>query len=157
MQRTSKEPHSAAPTGSTESLQSLVYVSSATHLFGENELAQLLAHARARNHAAGITGLLLYCEGNFMQALEGPAQAVAEAFTRIGRDSRHHGVTQLSLHAIPGREFAGWDMAYNATTAPEFLALSQAGWAAEASARGDRPASRGRKMLRDFWTACRRT
>lgn len=136
-------------------MKSLIYVSTATRPFEPDELRQLLLGARETNFSLGVTGLLLHCEGNFMQALEGPGDAVADLYTRIGRDSRHHGVTLLSLQVIEQREFEGWSMAYSGATAPEFLALSQAGWSAQGT-RGN-PAGRGRRMLRDFWAACRRS
>ncbi len=49
----------------------LVYVSSATKLFSEAELVELLRQARARNSHSGITGMLLYSNGNFIQVIEG--------------------------------------------------------------------------------------
>ena len=137
------------------SLVSLIYVSTATRLFSDSALETLLARSRESNHAAGITGLLLHCEGNFMQALEGPAETVDAVFARIGRDSRHHGITRLSRQVITVREFDRWTMAFSPATAPEFLALSQACWDAEG--RAAKPSGRGRRMLRDFWAACRRT
>ncbi|HSM42684.1 MAG TPA: BLUF domain-containing protein, partial [Afifellaceae bacterium] len=49
----------------------LVYVSAAHHLMGDDELTEILETSRARNAAAGITGMLLYKDGSFMQLLEG--------------------------------------------------------------------------------------
>ena len=49
----------------------LVYVSAARKLFDEAELSALLTQCRANNARLGVTGVLLYADGNFMQALEG--------------------------------------------------------------------------------------
>jgi len=50
----------------------LVYVSSATELFSDTQLENLLLRSRQNNSTLGITGMLLYKDGNFMQCLEGP-------------------------------------------------------------------------------------
>jgi hypothetical protein len=57
----------------------LVYVSSATKPFSPDELSELLAQARVDNAALGITGMLLYSNGNFMQVLEGGGASGAGA------------------------------------------------------------------------------
>jgi hypothetical protein len=67
----------------------LVYVSAAVTWFSEAELRALLTGARFRNENADITGMLLYKDGNFMQALEGSEAAVldrigAERLDRVG-------------------------------------------------------------------------
>lgn len=89
---------------------SLVYVSSASRALDEEDLATLLAAARANNERSGVTGLLLYNDGNFMQALEGPDDAVKSTFDRIRRDARHHGVLLLLKEQIDERRFPNWSM-----------------------------------------------
>lgn len=49
----------------------LIYVSSAVNLMSEDELLDLLAQSSQRNKRKGVTGLLLYAGGNFIQVLEG--------------------------------------------------------------------------------------
>ena len=61
------------------------------------------------NREVAITGLLLAHQGWFVQALEGPADAVEETYTRILRDSRHSNVTILST-SVGRRNFPGWNM-----------------------------------------------
>jgi hypothetical protein len=39
--------------------------------FSEGDLVELLTQSRENNTLAGITGLLLYKEGKFLQVLEG--------------------------------------------------------------------------------------
>ena len=51
-------------------LESLVYVSSAVRLLNLEEIGYLLRRARERNTEYGITGVLLYVGGNFMQYIE---------------------------------------------------------------------------------------
>ena len=49
-------------------------------------LTSLLLLGRERNHAQGLTGVLLYAEGSFLQVLEGSAAAVRSTFARIEAD-----------------------------------------------------------------------
>jgi len=57
-------------------LYSLVYVSSAVTFFSSAELVTLLEKSRANNTRLGISGLLLYKDGNTMQLLEGERDIV---------------------------------------------------------------------------------
>ncbi|WP_414662840.1 BLUF domain-containing protein [Horticoccus sp. 23ND18S-11] len=90
----------------------LVYVSSAVAPFSEADLLALLEHSRTNNARCGVTGLLLYHEGNFMQALEGPEPAVRSLHARIVTDPRHYGCITLIQGAIAARSFAGWSMGF---------------------------------------------
>lgn len=67
-------------------LLSLVYMSAADEPFDQDRLDALLEHARARNAASGLSGLLVYKDGRFMQLLEGPEAAVLETYQRIIED-----------------------------------------------------------------------
>ena len=58
-----------------------------------------------------ITGLL-YADGvRFLQALEGPADAVEAAYARITADPRHKAQVVLSRREVDTREFGDWEMA----------------------------------------------
>lgn len=61
----------------------LIYVSSATAPFTEQQLEELLQESRRNNLSADITGMLLYREGKFMQTLEGPEVAVKKLGEKI--------------------------------------------------------------------------
>ena len=67
----------------------LVYVSSAVKLFSDEELVQLLEASRENNSKIGVTGMLLYKEGNFMQLIEGPEESVRSLHAKISIDPRH--------------------------------------------------------------------
>lgn len=91
---------------------SLVYVSSATEPFSPAELVTLLEKARRNNSAAGVTGMLLYKDGNFMQAIEGDDVVISELHARIQRDPRHRGMITLLRRPITERQFASWSMGF---------------------------------------------
>jgi hypothetical protein len=91
---------------------SLIYVSSATKLFSDQDLVALLEQSRTKNARLDLTGMLLYKDGNFMQVLEGPDQAVVQLYDTIERDERHHQVMRLLRRTIAEREFASWSMGF---------------------------------------------
>jgi Sensors of blue-light using FAD len=112
---------------SLETAYRLIYVSSATRLFSEAELENLLTKSRQSNNSVGITGLLLYKDGNFMQCLEGSKDAVGMLMDKIRRDPRHRGLIVL-LEESAEPEFSGWSMGFkklNPSTAIEVPGYSE--------------------------------
>lgn len=92
---------------------SLAYVSSAVCPFSDSDLVALLEQSREKNARLNITGMLLYKDGNFIQVLEGPDDAVRGLFNTICADDRHRGVLRLMERQIDAREFADWTMAFH--------------------------------------------
>ncbi len=90
----------------------IVYTSTAAESFGRAELMELLKASVQRNTRAGITGLLLYKDGTFMQALEGEEAAVIALFAKICHDPRHHHVIPLIQEPIKQRYFPNSAMAF---------------------------------------------
>jgi hypothetical protein len=91
---------------------STVYSSVATSPFTDADLAALLTVSRRNNAAAGITGMLLYRDGRFLQVLEGQPEAVEAAMARISADSGHRQVRVLLAEMTPARQFPEWTMGY---------------------------------------------
>jgi hypothetical protein len=90
----------------------LIYVSSTVAPLSPSQLVDLLADSRARNAQLGISGMLLYKDGNVMQVLEGQEQNVRALFARISRDRRHTGLLVLLDGTTETRQFASCSMAY---------------------------------------------
>jgi len=88
----------------------LLYASRAHSPMGDAELSAILKQSREHNPAEGITGLLCYADGIFMQVLEGGRDAINARYKRIVSDPRHHDVILLSYEEVGEREFAGWSM-----------------------------------------------
>lgn len=101
----------------------IVYVSAATRQLSEEALAALLMQARANNARHGVTGVLLYNDGNFMQLLQGPEDAVRNIFAAIKADARHHMVISIVDETGLPREFADWSMACGRLDARTWEAL----------------------------------
>jgi hypothetical protein len=92
-------------------LSSLIYRSRAATPQSDQDLRQLIAASRARNHAEGITGVLLYDKGRFLQWLEGPAAGLRRVWRSICQDRRHTGISLMGSAAAQARFFGGNDMA----------------------------------------------
>lgn len=104
-------------------LYRLLYVSTARHRLSEQELEQLLVQARDANRAKGITGMLVYAEGYFIQYVEGPQSEVLALIRRIERDRRHHGVIRLYEGPEKQRVFSRWSMGFRAVQRDEHEAI----------------------------------
>lgn len=66
---------------------------------------EIKEYACRRNPRRGVSGMLLYGSGRFMQLLEGPERRVRETFERIRRDPRHTEVRVLCEREFPTRLF----------------------------------------------------
>ncbi len=102
-------------------LMHLIYSSAATQAFSNEALAELLARARHKNATLGVTGMLLYVDGSFLQVLEGEADAVDTVFRTIAADPRHTQLVTIIREPIPRRGFSDWSMGHPQVT-PEELA-----------------------------------
>jgi hypothetical protein len=106
----------------TQPLHQLVYVSSSRANWSEAELERLLTRARIHNGARGITGMLLYVGGNFIQALEGPETVVAPLMARIRADKRHWHVQRIVDRRVGMRDFTDWSMGFRRCRAADLVA-----------------------------------
>ena len=89
-----------------------VYASSAVQLFAPEELRTLLETSRRNNAARGVSGMLLYKDGNFLQVLEGREADVLEIAAKIHRDPRHRGIITLMEGFESEYQFADWSMGF---------------------------------------------
>jgi hypothetical protein len=70
----------------------------------------ILTQSRHFNPTCGITGILCYGGGIFLQAIEGGRMAVSELYGHIQKDARHKDVILLHYEEISERRFGGWTM-----------------------------------------------
>jgi hypothetical protein len=73
-------------------------------------IEMILAQSRQHNPECGITGILCYGGGIFLQAIEGGRMPVSELYGHIQKDSRHKDVVLLHYEEISERRFGGWTM-----------------------------------------------
>ena len=95
-----------------QTLFCLVYVSSAAENFSNDDLLALLTTSRRNNTGSGVTGMLLYKQGNFMQVLEGEEEKVRTLHHRIQSDPRHRGLITMLQQPIKARQFGAWSMGF---------------------------------------------
>jgi Sensors of blue-light using FAD len=137
-------------------LHGLVYVSTAAHPLSLHEIEHILERAQARNGKVGVTGVLLYSDGTFMQYLEGSAVAMKKVYTIIQAHPLHHGIIELLREPIASREFPEWSMAFR--SASTFAASNPSRYDALLSqklASPGGPGSTARTLLSKFWSSGR--
>ena len=88
----------------------LMYASRAHGDISSEELIAILRKSKTNNPGQGITGVLCYSGGVFLQVLEGGRAAVSALYNQIINDSRHRDVMLLSFEEIAERSFASWSM-----------------------------------------------
>ncbi|MEO0982124.1 MAG: BLUF domain-containing protein [Pseudomonadota bacterium] len=93
-------------------MKQLLYISRATPNPDLDALHDLLVQARRRNGRLGVTGLLLYGDGRFMQVIEGPTHSIDEVYASICADARHADIETIYEAYCDQRSYSGWRMAY---------------------------------------------
>ena len=88
----------------------LMYASRAVPAVDQEALLAILRQCKTRNPEHGITGVLCYSDGIFLQVLEGGRTPVNALYNRIVADDRHTQVELMSYAEIGERRFAGWSM-----------------------------------------------
>lgn len=89
-----------------------LYVSGASRPLSADEIEKILAVSRHNNLRDGVTGMLLWADGVFIQILEGEAKTVRSVFQRIEADDRHKNVMVVLEQAAEKRLFTQWSMGF---------------------------------------------
>jgi hypothetical protein len=87
-----------------------LYASRAHKPVGDTVLDTILRQSRRKNPEQGITGMLCFANGIFVQVIEGGRAEVSRLLGTIFRDDRHTGLEVLSFEEIPERRFGNWTM-----------------------------------------------
>ncbi len=93
-------------------MYTLAYESQASAPFSAPDLLDLLRRSRVKNADLGVSGILLYRHGTFLQLLEGPRARVDELYAVIAADPRHQEVSTVLVEDRPGRRFPDWSMGF---------------------------------------------
>jgi hypothetical protein len=88
----------------------MMYASRAVPAVDQEELITILRQSKANNPAIGVTGVLCFSGGIFLQVIEGGRSAVNRLYNRIAADPRHTEVEVLLYEEIGERRFASWSM-----------------------------------------------
>ncbi len=84
-----------------------------------DELLAILQISRHNNTSRGLTGMLLYSEGSFIQLLEGEEENLDTTYHSILTDPRHKNVIKMLEGESDKRVFPEWSMGFKAATAQE--------------------------------------
>jgi hypothetical protein len=90
----------------------ILYLSSAAHPMSTEELLAILRQSLTNNAANGVTGMLLYGNETFLQALEGEEQVVDNLYEKIRKDVRHANIRFLHRRTIGRRQYSDWSMGF---------------------------------------------
>ncbi len=90
----------------------IMYLSTATVKFSDEELEELLKVARRNNLKCGVTGLLIIKGRSFLQCLEGKKENVLSIFEKIKDDKRHDSIIRVIEENVEKRYFPSWSMGY---------------------------------------------
>ena len=96
----------------TGGMRQLLYVSNTLPDLAAGVLDDILTASRRNNAMLGITGLLLYIDGGFLQMLEGDERAVRELYSRVAEDRRHSSLRLMLDREVTERAFPGWSMGF---------------------------------------------
>src|ERR1041385_1200188 len=102
----------STPLWNTLGMRQLLYVSNTAPEISLGELDNVLTSSRRNNALLGITGLLLFIDGGFLQVLEGEERAVRELYTHISSDPRHWNPKLMLDREVPARAFPNWSMGF---------------------------------------------
>tara|TARA_R110002051_G_scaffold1123_1_gene5686 strand:- start:1676 stop:2044 length:369 start_codon:yes stop_codon:yes gene_type:complete len=72
--------------------------------------AEILGAAARNNRRDGLTGVLAYADGIFIQVTEGPKTAVDALMKRLESDRRHRDIVVLGSENTRERRFPEWIM-----------------------------------------------
>jgi len=126
-----------------------IYISAATKPFSSEELAELLEKARENNSQKGVSGLLVYHQGSFLQILEGPKKAVEDTLKVIESDPRHTNVRLLLKDDVEEQEYEEWSMGYVDPTGASKIIDGFVGYNGKLDALTMEP-SRAKSIVRKF-------
>ncbi len=103
---------------------SSIYISQAVGEPSEDDLFDLLEQCRRNNVKKGLSGMLMYGGGNYLQCLEGEPADVDELLKTIDADPRHTAIKILRRVQITSRQFTDWSMGFEHVTEKSFADIA---------------------------------
>ena len=92
------------------------YLSQATPNFSSIDLLYLLEQCQTNNRKLGLTGLLIFGNGTFLQVIEGDDHIVDALMEKISKDRRHTNFQILATFPIEERHYSDWSMGFEKLT-----------------------------------------
>jgi len=101
----------------------IIYSSYTSLSFNEEDLRTLLVKAREKNQEMGVTGMMLYFDGKFIQLIEGDEKTVKQLYEIIFNDTRHDRNIILREGVTENRFFSEWSMSFRSISPEELIAV----------------------------------
>lgn len=96
----------------TDAIHRITYRSQAAPAAqGDDALCAILVVAQTNNVRDQITGALTYCDGWFVQVIEGPLAPLDDLMLRLAGDDRHSNIKVGERIPVTKRLFPDWCMA----------------------------------------------
>ena len=116
-------------------LTQLLYISRSSFAGPENfkggiepHAGKILFQSRGNNRNSGLTGVLCFGDGCFLQCLEGEEATLNNLLSKLKTDSRHSRFTVLWQKPIKTRSFGRWEMKFVAVKGPMMKWLESQGY-----------------------------
>lgn len=90
----------------------LVYASTVSDAYQQDDLKRILEVSRRNNARNHISGALCFSDRYFLQCLEGSRDAVNQTYRVIMNDERHCDLVLLEYSEVDSRFFTAWTMGY---------------------------------------------
>jgi Sensors of blue-light using FAD len=91
-------------------LSRLIYCSKAMNDLDYGDLKDIMTKSQKNNQPVGITGILCFGNGYFLQILEGHRQEISKTYNRIIQDTRHCDTEIIEFQEVEARLFTDWSM-----------------------------------------------
>jgi len=91
-------------------------LSQATPNFSSFDLLYLLEQCQSNNRKLGLTGLLIFGNGTFLQVIEGDDHIVEGLMEKISKDWRHTNFQIVAKFPIEERHYSDWSMGFEKLT-----------------------------------------
>lgn len=96
--------------GQREGVRVIAYTAAYCGTDIQRDLRDIAERSKRNNARDGLTGALLYDRGRFVQVLEGPADRVGQAVSRIARDNRAGTFEVIFDISARARSLPDWSM-----------------------------------------------
>ena len=91
-------------------IHQLIYASTATVKMDFSQVKDISSRASRNNERYGISGLLVYGGGYFLQILEGRQKEINELYFKVAGDERHKNICLLDYENIAIQRYGKWAM-----------------------------------------------
>jgi len=107
----------------TEDLHCILYISTMEIDYSKN-IKSMLKLFQKNNKENNISGLMLYCESNIIQYIEGDKKDLYSLYNKIENDNRHYNIIKIMDERIIKRNFVNWELGFKELSYIEFKNFS---------------------------------